>query len=116
MGKASRDKGARFERECVNDLKEGGVNAIRVPLSGMGHEKSEDGDFAGDLVLSWFGAREKFEAKKRGGARGFKMLYDWLGRHRGLIVAGDRKEKLVVLRMSDFIRLMRDKDRLHKPE
>jgi len=72
MGKASRDKGARFERDLVNIMKSGGIDAVRVPLSGMGHEK-DGGEFAGDLVVPMFGAREKFEAKKRGEATGFAL-------------------------------------------
>lgn len=103
VGKASRDKGARFERELVNTLKEAGLDASRVPLSGMGHEASENGEFAGDIVVPWLGGREKFEAKKRAG--GFALLYRWLGRHRGLFIAADRKETLVVLRLSDFVKI-----------
>lgn len=34
MGKPSRDKGARAERELVNDLKARGITTRRVPLSG----------------------------------------------------------------------------------
>ena len=109
MGKSQRDKGARFEREMVNKLRDAGIDATRVPLSGMGHESKENGEFAGDLVLPWFGGREKFEAKKRGGADGFALLYRWLGRHRGLFIAADRKETLVVLRLRDFIALIKDK-------
>jgi hypothetical protein len=110
MGKSQRTKGAVYERAIVNTLKEAGIAAKRVPLSGMGHEASEDGEFAGDIVLPWLGKREKFEAKKRG--NGFSLLYRWLGRHRGLFVAADRKETLVILRMSDFVELIRDNGRL----
>jgi len=34
MGKPSRDKGARAEREIVNDLRSRGMTVRRVPLSG----------------------------------------------------------------------------------
>jgi hypothetical protein len=104
-GARSRNKGATYERSIVNTFRAVGFDASRVPLSGMGHEKRENGEFAGDIVLPWLGRREKFEAKKRSGASGFKQLYLWLGKHRGLFTAGDRKETLVVLRMSDFLEL-----------
>ena len=107
MGKASRDKGARFERDLVNIMKSGGIDAVRVPLSGMGHEK-DGGEFAGDLVVPMFGAREKFEAKKRGEATGFALIYRWLGKHRGLFIGADRKETLVVIRLSDFVAMCKE--------
>jgi hypothetical protein len=110
-GAHSRRKGAQFERDLVNALKEAGVDAVRVPLSGMGHEASANDEFAGDIVLPWItGKREKFEAKKR--AAGFATIYRWLGRHRGLFVSADRKETLVIFRFSDFVELVRDKGRL----
>lgn len=109
MGKSQRDKGARFEREIVNALKEAGLDAQRVPLSGMGHESKVNGEFAGDIVLPWFGGREKFEAKKRGDGNGFALVYRWLGKHRGLFLGADRKQTLVVLRMEDFLKLCKEK-------
>ena len=110
MGKSQRDKGARFEREIVNSLKEAGFDAQRVPLSGAGHEGKVNGEFAGDIVMPWFDAsREKFEAKKRGNGMGFALLYRWMGGHRGLFLGADRKPTLVVLRMEDFLRLCKDK-------
>jgi hypothetical protein len=110
MGKSQRDKGARFEREIVTRLREAGFDATRVPLSGMGHEEKQDEDFAGDIrlkvpCLGW--VREKFESKKKGGANGFALIYRWLSKHRGLFIAADRKETLVVIRMSDFLTLLR---------
>ena len=46
-GKSSRDKGLRVEREIVNALRELGVDAERVPLSG-----SAGGSFSGDFNIS----------------------------------------------------------------
>lgn len=111
MGKSQRDKGARFERDIVNRLRSAGIDAARVPLSGMGHEANGDEDFAGDIrfkikKLGWL--REKIEAKKSGSARGFALIYRWLGKNRALACAGDRKETLIVIRLDDFLTLLRE--------
>ena len=45
-GKASRDKGAAYEREIVNWHRERGVDAERVPLSG-----AMKGNYASDIKL-----------------------------------------------------------------
>ena len=45
-GKASRDKGANFEREIVNLHKSWGVDAERIPLSG-----AVKGNYSGDLKI-----------------------------------------------------------------
>ena len=45
-GKHSRNKGASYEREIVNQLKEHGVLAERVPLSG-----AMKGNYGGDIKL-----------------------------------------------------------------
>lgn len=106
MGKAQREKGMRYERETVNRLREAGIAAERVPLSGMGHEAA-GGEFAGDIVLPLMGERVRFEAKKKKEAGGFALLYRWIGKHKGVFVAADRKETLVVMRMSDWLALAR---------
>ena len=46
MGRMSRSKGSRVEREFVNKLRDSGVYAERVPLSG-----AAGGQFSGDLVI-----------------------------------------------------------------
>lgn len=106
-GRGRRNKGADFERRLVNLFRAIGVDASRVPLSGMGHEKRENAEFAGDIVMPWLQRREKFEAKKRAGGEGFVTLYNWLAKHKGLFIAADRKPVLVVLRMDDFMDLYR---------
>lgn len=50
MGKMSRDKGARVEREIVARHEAIGVHAGRVPLSG-----AAGGRFSGDVHVSAFG-------------------------------------------------------------
>jgi Holliday junction resolvase len=108
MANRQRQKGDRFERSIVDALNSHALDAQRVPLSG-----SAGGHYGGDISFAWFDERAKFEAKVRGGADGFKTLYDWLEGNSGLFVKADRKEALVVLRLGDFLDLMR---RTHGPD
>jgi hypothetical protein len=39
---------------------------------------------------------------------GFKQIYDWLEDKDLLIVKADRKEPLVVLRLEDYIKLLKE--------
>lgn len=98
MGKPSRDKGQREERSIVHTFQEAGIGAERVPLSG-----SAGGSFVGDVTIPMLGEDWVFEAKVR--ADGFRQIYDWLANHKGLFIRADRRERLVVLRESDLIRL-----------
>jgi Holliday junction resolvase len=93
MGRRSRDKGARTERNIVNVLQAAGFAAVRVPLSG-----AVGGRFGGDIVLPVNGRDPKCEVKCRGD--GFKRLYDWLDGHDVLIAKADRREPLVIMRLS----------------
>jgi len=101
MGKAQRDKGARFEREIVNRAKLHELDAQRVPLSGATN-------FAkGDVVVTAAsGVKWIFEAKKRGD--GFKQIYAWLEAEAAdaLVIGADNKPPLVVLPMADFFDLL----------
>ena len=63
MGKASRDKGGRFERELVNTARAHSLDAFRVPLSG-----AADG-FKNDVIIKLGRETWELEAKKR--ANGF---------------------------------------------
>lgn len=92
-------KGTDFERQCVNKLKDIGVNARRVPLSGAGHEK---GDVIFEKVKGVFTA---IECKWR--KSGFKQIYDWIGPFEYLIIKADRKEPLWVVRESEMLRMLR---------
>jgi len=95
-GKAPRQKGDRWERECVNLLRDNGVGAERVPLSG-----AAGGSFTADVEVFIRMGLKKFECKSR--ARGFTQLYTWLDKKYGLFLKDDRREGLVVMRLSDFI-------------
>jgi hypothetical protein len=97
MGKFSRDKGAREERAIVNTLREHGIDAERVPLSG-----AAGGSHVGDILIG----ERRAEAKLR--ASGFRNLYEWLERVQYLFVRADRREQLVVMRESEFLRLLRN--------
>ena len=66
MGKASRDKGGRFERELVNTARAHSLDAFRVPLSG-----AADG-FKNDVIIKSGRETWELEAKKR--ASGLKMI------------------------------------------
>jgi hypothetical protein len=101
MGKKSRVKGQRNEQAIVNMLKEAGLPAERVPLSG-----ACGGLFSGDLVIDG----QRFEAKIR--AIGFRQIYTWFADHHGLFIRSDRRELLIVLRAADWIELRRRHDEL----
>jgi len=101
MGKPSRDKGARFEREIVAIAQAHDLKAIRVPLSGATN-------FAkGDVVVTATGGvKWTIEAKKR--ANGFKTIYQWLDGDCDLLVIGaDRKPALAVMPLADFFDLLK---------
>lgn len=96
MGKSQRRKGCDNERSIVRELRKKGIICDRVPLSGaMG------GKYAGDIIIE---DRLRFEAKVR--AEGFKELYKWIEGNDGLIVRADRKEWLVVHRLSDVVKVL----------
>lgn len=117
MGKMQRDKGARFERQVVKALNEGGIKAERIPLSG-----AAGGSFKGDIVamlplpvsniaLNWAASRGEtkptsfpitLELKKR--AEGFKQIYSWLEGNDALVIGADRKDPLIVIPLSEWIK------------
>lgn len=104
MGKRSRDKGLRFEREIVNAFQAHGIAAERVPLSG-----SAGGSYVGDISFPVMGEDKTLEAKKR--ADGFKELYAWIEGHYGVVIARDRSTPLVAVRFDDFAELLRAAER-----
>ena len=100
MGKKSRDKGNRFEREVVDVLRRHGfTTAQRVPLSG-----AAGGAFVGDVMFSFNGTNVLIECKVR--ADGFSKIYDWLGEHYALAIKADNKDPLLVLRLEDAANLL----------
>lgn len=101
-GKASRQKGDRFEGSVVDQFKAEGIVAQRVPLSG-----AAGGMFTGDVqfVSPRDGITRKIECKCRG--RAWLDLYGWIVDNYALCIKRDRAETLVVLRMEDFLKLTR---------
>jgi hypothetical protein len=99
VGKFSRDKGAREERAIVNCWRGVGFSAERVPLSG-----ASGGSFAGDIQIKIEGEIRVFEAKLR--SKGFSQIYDWLRDHYGLFIRADNRDRLVVMRETDFQELL----------
>jgi len=95
MGKPSRDKGGRIEREIVNLHKAMGVHAARVPLSG-----AAGGAYSGDVDIYVDGPEEAplvTEVKARASGGGFVTIEKWLGENDALFLRRDRAEPLVVL-------------------
>lgn len=93
-GKASRNKGGAFERECTNRIKaELGIECLRVPLSGAA------AGFKGDLHMAGL----VIECKRR--KRNFTSLYQALEQGGGsdfLLVRDDQRETLAVMTWETF--------------
>jgi Holliday junction resolvase len=98
-GKASRQKGDRFEREVVRTLQDAGLSAERVPLSG-----SAGGSFAGDITFPALMSDWRAECKCR--ANGFALVYSALDGNDVVFLKQDRQEPLVVVPLHRFARLL----------
>ena len=98
MGKASRDKGGRFERELVNTAKAHGLEAYRVPLSGSA------AGFKNDIIIKQGRTTWEIEAKKR--ASGFKFIYDNIEGADVLVIGVDRQKPLAVIDAEHFFELI----------
>ena len=96
MGRSERRKGYMGEYNLVKRLKEAGINAHRVPLSGA------DRNYKHVIIING----EPAEVKVR--KDGFKNLYKWLEGVRYLFVKRDRKDYLVVMRLEDFIGMLKE--------
>jgi Holliday junction resolvase len=101
MGKASRDKGNRKERELVNDLHAAGIKAMRVPLSGATDYAKGDVD----VYVPWRDAPLIGEAKARTIMP--EYLFTWLGDNDFLALKADRKDWLIVLSFERFKELLK---------
>jgi Holliday junction resolvase len=94
-GRPPRQKGNRLERELVKLLEAAGIPAKRVPLSGSAK------GYPGDVCATLAGRELCLECKSR---KDFKTLYKWLEHRDALILKADRKEPLMVLRLTDFLK------------
>ncbi|MDQ3397870.1 MAG: hypothetical protein M3511_08895 [Deinococcota bacterium] len=99
--KSPKRKGDRNERELVKHLEAAGIPAKRVPLSGSAK------GYPGDVCATLAGRELCLEVKAR---RDFKALHAWLEHRDGLILKADRKEPLMVLRLSDFLKVLGGND------
>ena len=100
VGKKSRDKGARIEREIVNLHKDHGIDAVRVPMSGASHY-THDADI--DVYPVGRSAPLVCEVKAR---KQFpKWLNEWLGDNDALFLREDNRETLVVMPFRVYIEL-----------
>jgi len=101
MGKFSRDKGARGEREIVARHLALSVQAERVPLSG-----ACGGSFRVDVVIEGIG---RCEVKVRASGGGFKTIETWLADNAALFLRRDRQSPLVVLPWETWEPLLKGK-------
>jgi Holliday junction resolvase len=107
MGKPSRDKGARRERQVVEMHREMGVKAERVPLSGAMRFRNTEKT---DVDVYARGAQEApfvTEVKARAGGEGFVTLERWLGENDALFLIRDRASPLVVLPWDRWAELLK---------
>lgn len=105
MGKPSRDKGARREREIVAKHTAIGIRAERVPLSGA--VKYQGGGHDVDVYPAGREAPLVTEVKARGNGSGFKTITDWLGENDALFLMADRSEPLAVVPWRVWSELMK---------
>lgn len=97
-GKHSKRKGYGFERETVNLLRDYGLEAQRVPLSGAGLEK-------GDLtVRAGFGPVYRGECKRRAALP--VWIENALGENDFMAMRADKGETLIVVRLPFFAELL----------
>ena len=96
-GKKSKRKGYRGEAEIVRLLRQHGVDAKRVPLSGSAKHFQP-----GDVVIEGYLTAE---VKRR--KNGFKQLYEWLENRNLVFLRADRRPWLVVMDFELFLQLMR---------
>lgn len=97
MGKASRDKGQRRERQVVQMHTVLGVKAERVPLSGAAVFRDTRGTDVDVYARGNDEAPFCCEVKARANGEGFATLERWLGEADGLFLIRDRAAPMVVL-------------------
>ena len=104
MGKPSRDKGMRAEREIVHLHVDMGIHAERVPLSG-----AAGGRFSGDVDIYVHGPNQAplvGEVKARKNGAGFATLERWMGENDILFLRRDRAEPMVVLPWATWVQIL----------
>lgn len=108
MGRASRDKGNRIERELVDGHKELGVHAERYPLSGASRFRGSGHDL--DVYL--FGREQApivAESKGRKNGAGFTTLEKWLGEYDALFLRRNNTDPLVLIPWRIWARILKER-------
>jgi Holliday junction resolvase len=85
----------------VAELKELGLEAERVPLSG-----SCGGSFSGDLIVKSGDLTLRVEVKSRKGGAGFAQLEKWLGANDLLVLKRDRQAPMALIPWNVFVMLL----------
>lgn len=98
MGKASKRKGDKAEREIIKLL--GGQRTFWQPENGE--------TTRGDIIDAPYLGRGEVKIRKDG----FKQLYNWLADNDFLAVRADRKEWLIIQRVKDVKLLTNEMDEL----
>ena len=99
---ASKDKGRRLENWVAEQLRNNGIQAERVPLTGS--YAGLDGKFLGDVVIGTFDQPiGMIECKNRESIS--KLLWEWLEGNQYLIVKRNKYKPLVVMTMEEFMEL-----------
>ena len=96
-GTKSRNKGASYEREIVNELKSHGIKAERVPLSG-----AMKGNYGGDLKI---GPNLALIAECKRRKKAFSGIYKALEQDDAdmLFCRDDNQKSFVVIPIEQFI-------------
>ena len=106
MGKPSRDKGARRERQIVALHQELGVRAERVPLSGAMKFRNTEKTDCDIYVRGPDAAPFVTEIKARASGEGFATIERWLGEADALFLVRDRAAPLVCLPFARWAELI----------
>lgn len=101
MSRASRDKGAGFERELVNAFKFHGLKAQRVPLSGATEFQKND-----VIVTANFAPQPRYEGEAKRRKQLPKFFTEALDGADFAAFRQDRGETLIVLRLKTFAELL----------
>ena len=105
MGKPSRDKGVRRERQIVELHKDMSVHAERVPLSGASRYQGN----GSDVDIYPFGIDQAplvCEVKARSNGQGFATLEGWLAENDVLFLVRDYSTPLVALPWRTWAKLL----------
>jgi hypothetical protein len=88
----------RAERQIVELFRQVGLEAYRVPLSGV------SAGFKSDVEVRIGSRTLRLESKVR--AKEFTLLYRWLFGVAALVVKADRKPSLIILSLEEFAILL----------